>query len=101
MIPAVIDAPGKRDIDEGAPLRPLRFLQELHPCLMWESIPFAGVAGNAGANDILPCCLSSAVAGQYVIDIQIVTLEVFTAILACVHIALKDVESREFYFFFW
>jgi hypothetical protein len=32
-----------------------------------------------------------------VIDIQIVTLEEFTAVLAGILIALKDVEAREFY----
>lgn len=66
---------------------------------MWEPIPFAGVAGNAGANDILPCRLSSTVTWQHVIDIQIVTLEEFPAVLACVLITLKDVEAREFHFF--
>ena len=33
------------------------------------------------------------------IDIQIVTLEEFPAVLACVLITLKDVEAREFHFF--
>jgi hypothetical protein len=34
------------------------------------------------------------------IDVQIVTLEKFTAVLTCVLITLKDVEAREFHLFF-
>lgn len=99
VTPAVIHAACERNVDEWAPLRPLRFFQELHSRLMRKSVSLTGIAGNAGANDILPCCLSSAVAGQHVIDVQIVPFEQFPAVLAGVLIALKDVEAREFHLF--
>ena len=63
MIPTVIHPAGERDVDERPPLRPFGFLEKLHPGLMRQAIPLACIAGYAGTNDILPCCLPSSIPG--------------------------------------
>lgn len=63
MTPAVIDTAGEGDVDKGPPLRALWFAEKLHPGLMWETVSLAGIARNAGTDDVFPGSLSAAVPG--------------------------------------
>jgi len=65
-----------------------------------KAVSLARVARDAGTDDVLPCCLATAVAGKYVIKIQVGTVEDLTAILAGVFVPLEDIETREFHLFF-
>jgi hypothetical protein len=67
---------------------------------MWETVSLAGIARNAGTDDVFPGGLSAAVPGQDMIEIEIGPVKVNAAILAGVLIALKDVVSGELDFFF-
>lgn len=95
MTPAVIDTSCEGDVHKGAPLRSLRLLKKLHPCLVREAIPLAGIARDAGADDIFPSGLSSSVAGQHMVDIEMTAVKMLAAVLAGVFIPLKDIESCE------
>lgn len=101
MTPAVIDAAGKGDIDEGAPFRTFGLPEQLHPCLMRQTVSFARVAGNTGADDVFPRGLSAAVAGENMIDVEIRSVEVNAAILTGVLVAFEDIVPRELDLFFW
>ena len=100
MTPTVVDAPGEGDVDEGTPLRPLRFFEKLHPRLVREPVALARVAGNAGADHILPCGLAATITGQDMVDVQARALEERAAVLAGVFVAFKDVVPGEFDLFF-
>jgi len=67
---------------------------------MWKAVPFARIARDTGTNDIFPCCLSSAVAGHHVIEIEFRSIKDHPAVLAGVFVPLKDVVSRELDLFF-
>ena len=95
MTPTVIDSPGEGDVHKGAPLRSLRLLKELHPCLVRETISLAGIARDAGADDIFPSGLSSSVTGQHMVDIEMTAVKMLAAVLAGVFIPFKDIESRK------
>ena len=95
MTPTVVDTSRKGDVHEGTPLRSLRLFQKLHPGLMGKPISFTGIAGDAGTDNILPSCLSSAVSREHMIDIQAAAIEVNTAVLAGVLIAFKNIEACE------
>jgi hypothetical protein len=58
---------------------------------MRKSVSLSGIAGDARADHVLPCCLSAAVSRQDVIDVQVGSLEVVSAILAGVFITLEDI----------
>ena len=101
VTPAVIDSAGEGDVDERAPLGPLRLPEQLHPCLVGKAVSLARVAGNAGTDNIFPSGLSTAVARKDMVDVEIRPVEVNAAILTGVFVALEDVVSRELDFFFW
>jgi len=95
VTPAVIDSSRKGDVHKGAPLGTFWFFQKRHPCLMRQTVSLACVAGNAGADDILPSRLTTPVTRKDVIDVEIAPIKVFAAVLAGVLVPVEDVESRE------
>ena len=101
MAPAVIDSTCKGDIHKGAPFWALRFLKQMHPSLVRQSIPLAGIADDAGTDDIFPSGLSSSVARQHMVDIELAAVEMFPAVLAGILIPFKNIEPREFDLLFW
>ena len=101
MAPAVIDSACKGDVHKGAPFWALRFFKQLHPRLVRQAIPLAGIADDAGADDIFPGGLASAIARQHMVDIELATLKMFTAVLAGILIPFKDIEPRELDLLFW
>jgi hypothetical protein len=95
VTPAVIDTTAERDVHEGAPLRSLRFAEELHPGLVGKFVTLARVAGDAGADDIFPSRLPAAITGENVVDVEAGTVEHDTAVLAGVSVPFKNVVTGE------
>ena len=65
------------------------------------AIGFAGVALNAGANNILPRRRAAAVSRNHVIEVQVFAVKHVAAVLAGVSIPLEDIMARELDFLFW
>jgi len=99
VTPTVIHAAGKRNVHKGPPLGALRFLQQLHPCLVGETIAFSCVAWNARTDNILPVGLTSTILGQYMVDVQAAAVKDDSAVLACVLVPLEDIVAGELHFF--
>ncbi len=59
----------KRDVDERAPLRPLRFPNQMHVRFLRKPVAFARITRNARANDIFPCRHPAPVARHYMVEI--------------------------------
>ena len=93
MAPTVINAARKGYVDERSPFWALRFSKQLHSGFVRKFVPFARVAGDAGADNILPSGLAPAVAREDVIDIEVRAVEECSAVLAGVLVALEDVVS--------
>ena len=100
VAPTVVNTSREGDVDEWAPLRPLWFSEELHPCLVGKPVSLARVARDAGADDILPGGLATAVTGQHVVDVEIAALEESSAILAGVFVPLEHIVACELHLFF-
>src|SRR5208283_3886578 len=79
VFPAIVCDGG--DGDERTPLRTLRLLDEVHARLGRRAVGFARVAGNTGADNILPRGRPAAVAGDDVVEVQLAAVEMFAAIL--------------------
>ena len=101
MAPAVIDTTGEGDVYKRAPLRSFRLLEQIHSCLVREFVSLAGVAGNTGTDDIFPSSLTSTIAGQDMVDIEMAPVKMFAAVLAGILIPLKNIVPRELDLFFW
>ena len=86
-------------MNKGPPAGAFGLLEELHVGLVREAVALAGVAGDAGADHVLPRGLAAPLAGQNVIEIEFLTVEPAGAILAGVVVALVNVLAREFHFF--
>lgn len=54
MFPAIVRGFRDGDAEERAPLRAFRFADEVHIRLVGEAVALAGIAGDAGANDVFP-----------------------------------------------
>ena len=69
-----------------------------HVRLVREPIAFARIARDAGANDVFPRREAAFVARQDVIEIQLLALEHFSAVLTGVVVALEDVVPGKLHF---
>src|SRR5438477_13142307 len=98
MAPALVLWSGERHVQERPPFRTLRFTDQRHLRFLRESIAFARVTRNARANDIFPSRISTAVAWNDVIEIQIVSIESDAAVLARVLVALENIVAGKFNF---
>jgi hypothetical protein len=63
---------------------------------MGKPVAFAGIAGNAGANDVLPCGLPSSIPRQYMVDIKTAAVKDDSAVLTGVPVPLEDIVPGEF-----
>jgi hypothetical protein len=88
-------------MDEGPPLRPLRFANQAHMRFAREPITLARVAADARANHVLPRGRPSPVARYDVIQIEFATIENLAAVLAGVLVALEHVVPGKFHFLLW
>ena len=82
--------------EKGAPAGLFRLAEEMHVCLRGQFVRFAGIAANAGTDDIFPGGFAAFLSRNDMIKIQIVVFEAFPAVLAGEFIALEDRLPTEF-----
>ncbi len=95
VFPAFVQGGAEGEVDEGAPLWAFGFFDEAHPGLGGCTVRFAGVAGDAGADDVFPVGAAAVVAWNHVIEVEIFSVKQFAAVLAGVAIAFVDVVAGE------
>ena len=100
VFPEVVLRRGKRDLDKRPPLGPLRFTDQAHVRFARKAVALARIAGDAGADHILPCRCSPAIARHNVIQIQFAAIKGVAAVLAGVLVALENVVTRKLHFLF-
>lgn len=98
MFPTVVPVEDEADLHEGTPFRTLGFADEVHAGFVRGAVALAGVAGNAGTDNVFPRGGPAAVARDDVVEVQVFALENFAAVLAGIIVALEDVVAREFHF---
>jgi len=100
MFPTVVPLQAEVDLHERTPLRSLWFADEVHSGFLRRAVGLLRVALDAGADDVLPSRRPATVARDDVVQIQILAVKNFAAVLAGVFVALKDVVARELDFLF-
>ena len=99
MPPAFVLRRLECDLDKRAPFRALWFADQSHICLTRKAIALLRITWNAGANDVFPGGRSTAIARDYVIEVEIITIENMATVLAGILIALKNIVTRKLHFF--
>ncbi len=66
----------------------------------WKPVSLTRIAGNAGANHILPRSCSSPIARHNVVEIEFASIKNLPAVLASVLVALKNIVASKLYFLF-
>ena len=100
VCPGLVAGFCKGGVKDGAPAWGFGFTDETHAGLGRGAVGFAGVAGDAGADDIIPCHFSSLFPRDDVVEIELGTVEFLTAVLAGIFVAFEDVLSGKFDFTF-
>lgn len=95
MLPAFVMVQAEVDLDEGTPLGPLGLSNEVHACLLRRVIGLAGVARDAGADNVFPNGRAAAVARNNVVQVQVLAVKGLPAILAGIVVPLKNVVPGE------
>ena len=95
MTPAIVLVEAEADLHEGPPFGPLGFADEIEPGLGGGAVGLVGVALDARADDVFPSGGAAAVARNDVVEVQILAVEHFAAVLAGVFVALEDIVARE------
>src|SRR4029434_4446934 len=98
MPPALMLLAAERNVDERSPFRTLRFANERHMRLVREPITFSRIARDARTNNVLPRREAAFIARQNVIEIQLLALEHFSAVLTGVVVAFKDIVPGKLHF---
>ena len=99
MFPTVVMVQVEVDLHKGTPFGSLGLADEVHAGFLRGAVRFAGIALDAGANDVFPRGGAAAVAGNDVVEVQVFALEYLAAVLAGVFVPFKNVVPREFHFF--
>lgn len=99
MLPAFVMVHAKIDLHEGTPLGPPRFANEVHARFLRRVVRLASIAGDAGADNVLPSRRAAAIAGDDMVEIQIFAIKDLAAILAGVVVPLENIMTRELDFF--
>ena len=87
-------------MEHGAPFGALGLVEELEARFRRRAVTLAAVTGHAGADDVFPGSLAAAITRDDVIEIEILAVELNSAVLAGVVIALEDIMPRELHFLF-
>jgi hypothetical protein len=95
VFPTVVLLQAEADLDKRTPFRALGFADEVHAGLLRRAVGLVRVAFDAGADDVFPRRRPAAVARDDVVEVQILAVKNFAAILAGVLVALKNVVARE------
>ena len=100
MLPEIVLGRSKRDLNKWPPLRPLGFADQAHVRFARQTVALARIAGDARAHHVFPGRGPTLIAWNDVIQIEFVSIEKLTAVLAGVLVALKDIMARKFTSFF-
>jgi hypothetical protein len=100
MFPTLVLVHAEIDLYEWTPLGSLGFAHQMHPTFRWRMICFAGVAGDAGAHNVFPSRRPAAITRDYVVKIEVFSIENFAAILTGVVVPLENIVPGEFDFLF-
>ena len=98
MPPALMLLAAERNVDKRSPFRTLRFANERHMRLVRKPITFARITRDARTNDVLPRREATLIPWQNVIEIQLLALEHFSAVLTGVVVAFKDIVPGKLHF---
>src|SRR5437867_9848024 len=98
MFPTVVIMQAEVDLHKRTPLRPLGLADEPHARFLRRAVGLFRIAGNAGADNILPRGWPAAVARNDMVQIQVSPVEHLAAKLAGVFVPLKNVVAGEFDF---
>jgi hypothetical protein len=96
MLPAVMALEAQVDLDERPPLGSLGFSDQVHAGFAWGPIALARIALDARTNNVLPNGRAPAVAGDDVVQVQILSVKGSTAVLAGVFVPFEDVVPSKF-----
>ena len=83
------------DLDERTPLGPLGLADEMQAGFERSAIGLARITLDARADDVFPRRRAAAIAGNDVIQVQVLAVEDVSTVLAGVPVALKDVVPGE------
>lgn len=94
--------PVQREVDlhKGAPLGSLGFAHKVHASLRRSVVRFAGIARDAGTNNVFPRGRTTTIARNNVVEVQLASVKHPAAILAGVFIAFKNIVPGKFDFLF-
>lgn len=96
MFPAIVLVEAEIDLYKWPPLGSLRFANKVQPGLLRGAIGLQRITFNAGADDVLPACRPATVAGDDMVQIEILAITGLAAILASVLVALENIVPGEF-----
>src|SRR5579872_6155803 len=95
MLPAFVLVQTEVDLHERTPLGPFRFANQVQAHFLGRMVCLACVTRDAGADDVLPGGGAAAVAGNDMIEVQILAIERLAAVLAGVLVPLENVVAGE------
>lgn len=98
--PAFVLRRGERDVHERTPLGPFRPADQRHLRFLRKPVPLARVTRDTGTDHVFPRGRPSAIARDNVIEVQIVSIEIMSAVLAGVLVAFENVMPGKFHFLF-
>src|SRR5436305_11887798 len=98
MLPAFVLVETHVDLHKRTPLRSLRLFHQMHAGFLRSAIRLLRIALDAGANNVFPSRRTTAIAWNYVVEVQIFAIENDAAILAGVAVAFENVVTSELYF---
>jgi hypothetical protein len=98
VFPAFVVVHPEIDLNKRTPFGALGFADEMHPGFLRSVVGLAGVAGDAGANDVFPSRGTAAIARDDVVQIQVFAIQGLAAILAHVIVPFENVVPGEFDF---
>jgi hypothetical protein len=101
MLPAIVLVQAEANLDKWPPLRPLGLANQMKPGFLRRPISFERIAIDARANNIFPGRWPTPVPRDNVVQIQILPVKSFPAILASVLIPFEDVMPGELHLFLW
>jgi hypothetical protein len=90
----------KINLHEWTPLRPFRFTDEVHGGFLRRAIGLLRITNDARADDVFPGGGSAAIARDNVIQIQILPVKNFSAILAGILVPFENVVPCKLHFLF-
>lgn len=95
VAPAFVGAGVFAEPEHRPPARGGGLAQRVHVDLVGQLVRLAGVATDAGGDDVFPCGPAAFVAGQDVVEIEIGLAEDLGAVLAGVLVAQEDIAAGE------